>query len=347
MGILVLLLAVTALLKLEYDKNTDNFFDIKHSTSLKGLFCIIVILVHIPTKYQNSLQNIVSSFGYIGVTFFFMASAYGLKYGVNYKKDYLNHFWRNRLTSLLIPAVLVNIISMILQILYAQDLTGYSYLSLLNINNWVKVLILYYIAFYAVYKLVPENFEKGYKDLIICLFVIATSLVDKLTPLKITYIWPTESIGFIYGIILANNIEKFKYAAKKNYKSKSAILLLLSMFLGILYLKLKSVFFLGDYCLKIALGFILLFCLLHITSHFRIENKINQFLGKISYEVYLIHLLVIKFISHSSLKLSSGVYIWIVVAITILLSTVVNFASRYIIQKVKTNDTKPVISNPC
>lgn len=62
-----------------------EIFNIKDTTVIKGIFCIIIVLVHIPSLYQNTIQDMIGSFAYIGVTFFFMASAYGLKYGIENK----------------------------------------------------------------------------------------------------------------------------------------------------------------------------------------------------------------------------------------------------------------------
>lgn len=57
----------------------QHFFDMSNSNALRGFWCLIVILVHIPAAYQNRIQDMIGSFAYIGVTFYFMTSAYGLK----------------------------------------------------------------------------------------------------------------------------------------------------------------------------------------------------------------------------------------------------------------------------
>lgn len=85
------------------------FFDKSYTRILKGACCIIVILVHVPATHGNKLQDAIGSFGFVAVTIFFMISAYGMYFSKQKKTDYLRHFWRNRLSSLLIPMLLVNI----------------------------------------------------------------------------------------------------------------------------------------------------------------------------------------------------------------------------------------------
>lgn len=63
------------------NKGYISFFNLTNTTAMRGFWCIIVILVHIPAVYQNRIQDLMGSFAYIGVTFFFMTSAYGLKVG--------------------------------------------------------------------------------------------------------------------------------------------------------------------------------------------------------------------------------------------------------------------------
>lgn len=333
MGLLLLSFAFISIWNCKYVDNANNCFDLKHTAALKGIFCILVILVHVPEANQNKIQDMLGSFAYIGVTFYFMASAYGLKYGVKHKKNYLKHFWRNRFTAILIPAIVINILSFLIKLSFRDNCSA---LSIIDINDWVKLLILYYIAFYIIYGLIPEKLlSEKYKDILLCLFVILTSLIDKFTSLKITFIWPTESIGFVYGIIFANLIQQFKAKTEVNYKMNSILLIILSLILGIAYLKFKPIYFLGDYCLKILLGFALLLTLLYITSHIRIENRFNQFLAGISYEVYLLHGIIFWALERTNFHLSSGVFIWISIIITIVLSVICSNFSKVILKKIR------------
>lgn len=89
--------------------NQDAFMNKEFTRALKGACCIIVILVHIPLAYANKLQDGIGSFAYVCVTLFFIMSAYGMNISASRSPAYLRHFWRNRLSALLIPQLLVNL----------------------------------------------------------------------------------------------------------------------------------------------------------------------------------------------------------------------------------------------
>ena len=61
----------------------NDFFDKNWSLALKGLCCIVVILVHIPNEHSTRLQNMMGSFAFVAVTVFFMISGYGLSVNRN------------------------------------------------------------------------------------------------------------------------------------------------------------------------------------------------------------------------------------------------------------------------
>ena len=72
MGLLVAAMALLFLWGLKKDPNKDSFMSMEDTSFLRGFWCIIVVLVHVPAAYQNTIQDAMGSFAYIGVTFFFM-----------------------------------------------------------------------------------------------------------------------------------------------------------------------------------------------------------------------------------------------------------------------------------
>ena len=87
MTFILLFLAGLLLVGAEYKPDSKHFFDIDNTNALRGFWCLIVVLVHIPAVYQNPIQDMIGSFAYIGVTFFFMTSAYGLRLAVDKKPE--------------------------------------------------------------------------------------------------------------------------------------------------------------------------------------------------------------------------------------------------------------------
>lgn len=328
--ILFLIIYVAIILvQIEYQPDKEDFFNLYDSTMLKGAFCIIVMLVHIPTTYQNRIQDMLGSFAYIGVTFFFLTSAYGLKYGVAHKENYLRRFWLKRLPAILVPAVLCNIVAVAVNIVIGEDI---AILSFFNVNDWVKVLLLFYFVFWLVYYSTGKIKMGGcLPDVFICLVVVFFSLIDRMTPLKITLIWPTESIGFAYGIILADCVDWMKKWSDRQWGKKNVLFFLLGGIIGVAYCKFKQVEMLGDYCLKVFLGFVLLMLILQLMRKVKIGNKVLAFLGSISYEIYLLHGTVFTFLAEVTVIENSGVFIWCAVIVTIVFSVIVKKISEPII----------------
>lgn len=164
MFLLLIVYAAIILVQLKYQPDKESFFDLHDSIMLKGAFCMIVVLVHVPAAYQNRIQDMMGSFAYIGVTFFFMTSAYGLKYGVSHKGDYLRGFWKKRLPAVLVPAILCNIVAVAVNMAFGKNI---SLISFINVNDWVKVLLLFYLVFWIVYCAADKQKSRGnkiYKD---------------------------------------------------------------------------------------------------------------------------------------------------------------------------------------
>lgn len=325
MVLLITAMIVCTLYGMQYDSEKNTFFSIPDTVFFRSFWCVIVILVHVPASYQNKMQDMIGSFAYIGVTFFFMTSAYGLKYGIKYKKDYLEHFWQNRLMTLLPSALLANAFGVIMNGLVKGRM---QVISFVNIDSWVKVLLLFYFIFWLVYKILPETWG-GLRDVIICGFVISCSLINRLTDFKITLIWIVEPLGFIYGIIAANYAGWILEKASKKWLHKSVLLMVASLILGLAYLKYKSLFFIGDYLLKIGLGIAITVFVCQVSVRFRLGNGMNLFIGHISYEIYLLHGGIFELLSTLDKRgeMDSGLYILVGITVTILFSVLLNRVS--------------------
>ncbi len=299
--------------------------DKEQTIIIRAICCIVVILVHIPKTHGNIIQNAIGSFGYIAVTLFFMFSAYGLKYSVDNKKNYLHGFWKNRILVLLIPFWIANIINVCC---YNNSNTILNnILIILGIKNisFITILISYYIIFWTMYKLIKN---KNVADLIICLIVFLYSALGKI--LNFSTGWMVESIGFIYGILIYYYSTNLKNLRKLNQFIMFAIS---SIILVILYLKYKEIYMLGTWMLRTLLALNLILLLIIILNNFEIKSKILSYIGNISYEVYLMHGIVV----HLMLNVTIPSTLWIILCIilTILISTVIKFVDTKIINLIK------------
>jgi len=305
----------------------DSFLSKDYTTVIKGVCSIIVILVHIPIMYQNKLQDGIGSFAYICVTLFFFISAYGMTVCLK-KKDYLKNFWRNRLISLLIPCLLINILSIV--VYSFLNIRTFKWLSLLYVNPYVVQLLVFCLVFYGVhcfFKQKSNEYVGGVKqDVIICTIILLISL----SLFLLNYGWKTEFCGLIYGILLARYKNLVVKIFQYDYIKKVIIGGLASIMLGVIYLECKTVYFWGDYLIKIILGISIIAFSFCMSSHLKFGNIVSNYLGKISYEIYLLHGPVIIVLMYSNITISSGCFILLTVSLTVIFSIIINKLSNYI-----------------
>lgn len=208
-------------------------------------------------------------------------------------------------------------------------------IKVLNINLWVVWLLGCYLVFWLC-NLIIHN--KKYCNLIICVLVSTISLtfyILRETQVINSGTWCPESIGFVWGILLYTKYDKIKLFFTDKWIVKVVISLVLSLTLGLAYLKYKPVVFFGNYILKIALGLSILSLILILNSKIRIGNKIIYFLGNISFEVYLIHTSVFKIIKQTIPTVDSGLFICFSIILTVLLASIIHYISNYIIKKIR------------
>lgn len=306
--------------KLTEDNN--DFFNIDETVAMRGFWCIVVVLVHVPELYQNRIQDMIGSFAYVGVTFYFMASAFGLKYGIINKPDSINVFWKRRLPKILIPIFIVSIVTIVAELYCGNEI---HLIYTFNFCQWVKWLLICYLFFWIVYR----NDRIKHKDAFIsALIIVFSMLMYFIRDYYWTTTWTTEIFGFIWGLLLAENYVAFKNKALEKWWIKSFALCVLSIVFGIFYLRVKSFYFFGEYLLKIILGFSILLFILHLTCRIRISNQLANFIGKISYEIFLCHGAVMSLLDKLFPGMYSGLFIILSIASTIVLSIIINYISK-------------------
>lgn len=325
-------LAFLLILKARYHpEGNGTFFDIRNAGAMRGFWCAVVMFTHTPEAYRNGIQDMVGSFGYIGVTFFFMTSAYGLSLGLQKKKNSLDTFWQTRLPKLLVPNWIVNFVFALLFLALFRQIPSLS--SLLSVNNWVLWLLGCYLIFWICHRF----FSGRYTGLLVCtaVFMVSVSLyVLRYMVFDLPGGWCAESVGFIWGILLAENHDKCREFFTRNWFFKVLAGCLLSMVLGVLYLKFKPVVFWGAYLLRILLGVSILGFILILNSRIQIGNPLIRFLGEISFEIYLTHATVFSLIAFVFPTLRSGMFLLTAFPLTILLSAGLHGISRCVLNKI-------------
>ena len=330
---MLLLLGGNFLLKNK--KDDKAFFGKDYTNALKGLCCLIVIYVHVGHVQGNALQETIGSFAYVAVTLFFLFSAYGMMLSVERKETYLRDFWRNRLVALLIPCLLINVVSFGLGIVKSGE---YHLSALYQLNGYVAVLLQWCVWFYIVEWCRVKWFaeKKILTEWILIAGVVVSSLclyffVDAEVSAQAG--WCFERMGLVWGVLLYRYFGMIKEWMSKHYWAKVVVLTLLGGVLGVAYLKYKVVYFWGAYLLKIVLGLVLIALLFTATSGRQWGNKVSQWLGDVSYEVYLSHCMVMGALAYwLPESIDSGMFLFLTVCVTLALSTGVHAVGKPLVK---------------
>lgn len=317
---ILLILLVFVLYQIKIGNNCVHMLGKQWTTAIKGICCIVVIFVHIPAEYSTKLQTLIGSFAYIAVTVFFTFSGYGLSIAKE-KKGYLNHFWRNRLVSLLVPMALVNVIKEIWVVITVDFDLNVRF----AIDGFVLMLTLCYIAWYFVEK-VPL-FENNVKAEVACLLILLISLstycFEDIIPFTV---WPVPCLGFAYGILVAKHIDWIKdyFSKYKIIGTQTFVVAGLAILSGGGYICIKDFPLIGDYVLRSFLAFIVILFMFKLFAKIQFQGKMIQLIGNISYEVYLVHSFVINVLREIYRGWQPGIFIICVVAMSIIVSIIIN-----------------------
>ncbi|MCK9156329.1 MAG: acyltransferase [Paludibacteraceae bacterium] len=322
-----LLLLIVTVWGCKKNEEGSDFMSKNYTNVLKACCCIIVIMVHVPAARGNMVQDALGSFAFVCVTFFFLFSAYGMNLSVKKNPSYVNGFWKNRLAALLIPCVVINVFEFFI----STTIVGFesSVKFLYEINNYVLVLLQYCFLFWLVQLGRKYYQEKTANVLLISIVFLSSILLYLLTYSEDSSKsgWCFERMGLVWGILAFSFFPLLKNFVKFSFKSV-AIVGMLCLLLGVAYLKYKYVYFYGEYLLKIVLGVVIVLFVFMLTSRLTLGNKIILFLGDISYEVYLTHGFIMYVLSRLFPSLTSGVFVVLTVAATILFSSIIHMVDK-------------------
>lgn len=272
----------------------QNILCIENVNTLKFAFSIIVLFVHVPQEYQNTLQDLVGSFAYIGVSWFCMISAYGLKCKC-ICTDYIDHF-KYRFTNVLAPLLVGGAVDLALNVLHCKN--TFSFIEYDHVYGWIRILLLFYLEFFAVYALLTGHIKYQVIDWLLCVIIIVQSIFDYFYGKGIFSGWYIERIGFVTGIIIYDN-KKHIDSIVRTHKRMVYVIFALTVASGTIYLKYKYLGFFGGYLLRSILEITFLLLLVTATTKWKFTNVILNWGAGISYEIYIMHPIVFSILENT------------------------------------------------
>ena len=325
-----------------------NNFSVSQCNNLKGVFAVFVMLHHISQclyayetdKPFDLLFRFIYGHGNYATSVFFLISGYGLAVQfLTHGKEYIKSFPKKRLLSVLIPRLLAFFIYWCISWIYTKVSFETAFLSLLGgrpiiSNSWYVLSIIYfYIAFFITAVVVGNNKKPLFIAsvtsfwVIFCVYCLARGYNSW---------WITTAHCFVIGIILGMYREKIAETVCSYYTATvAAVLAVLAVFEILNLFSVNSVYINSAVTVCRTALFSVLIVLLSLK--FKIGNTAVRFIGGISYELYLIHGIVIGLLLNYKILPRYGDVVFVVLALVLSLISAVlyNAADRLIFKVIR------------
>ena len=302
MDIVILLLITLLLYLLPQNK---EYLNVKSTSGLRGFLALGIIFHHISPLVKTGEEF--SNFSYMGtyiVSIFFFLSAYGLYVQNESRENYLDNFLVKRLSKIIVPFFIISLIYMFYRFVNGQliDLNFFINLfkqgSTIIYNGWfVDIIILMYIFFYLSFKFFQNKFLS-------IVFNKIDRFLEKYYFIVIVLVTVLLFVSHRYDILLKYlHIEdSYSYALAANLDN-----IIFTIYFIIVFLK------------KI-----------------NFSNVYLNLIGRISFELYMIHGLVISMLAKIfvSSRVNDVLFTLFVLIISLILAWIVNKIDKRIIQKV-------------
>ena len=327
-------------------KTDVDYLSNKSTKSLKGLLALLIIFHHISQKVTTG-ENF-SNFEYMGryiVALFFFLSGYGLYFQYSNNATYMENFLKKRLVRIFIPFFVFIVIYVIYRATLGEVINVDFFLSFwkdhsnIIYNGWfINSIIVLYVIFYV-------SFVK--KDSKIAVY--------KLVFLTLVYIfwkayqnhgdWEYVSImAFLLGVFWMKNRVSIDKILEKNYfiflVSFSILIYVFHYYEDIMKnigITNKYVYYgiVGNLCTMVFVVYFLL-----LTNKLNFSNKYFDFLGDISFEIYMIHGLVMHYLG--KFFVSSGVNDVLYTIVVLFISIVFAYYIKKLIIIIEKNIMKAI-----
>lgn len=277
-------------------ENNREYLNKDNMNKIKGIACIMVVICHVTSQLEGEgILALTANLGYLAVGLFFFWSGYGLMYSLSNKQNYLSGFIVRRFIPVLLPFWVTNILFLIRNTIFFhqnpdagtifRSIIG---LELINKQAWyVQVILVVYILFFICCKVLKEKKKVIYAMTLLVLISNLAFIITSQYALG-------QSLLFVIGMWTAF------YSENKMFRHKLATVLMfvLTALTYLYYTVIRWHVPIGDIRLLNNLvmtvsqcGFTL--CCMILWRKIKINSKISEYIGHISYEVYLVQQLCI------------------------------------------------------
>lgn len=308
----------------------DEYMSLETSGIIKGAMAILVISHHMAQETDcGRVFSLLRPIGFTAVAVFFFYSGYGLM--KKYKSDpsYKNNFFAKRISAVLIPYAVINVVYWVM---YAAMGNMYSFKEFIHTfavgdpmasYSWYVVFIL---GFYIIFGIFMHIFKDKHKLMIGAMAVtyVGWAMLCKYV-IHFDPCWYKTAHMPIVGMIWALYEDKIIALIRKKYW--------LSFFLcgGVTaVIEGLTIFYPAEsgfvsYIIRAANAFFFTITIMVVLQKVKLGSPVFKFLGKISYEFYILQGVAIELFKSNLINIKNDV-VWIVAVfvVTTLLAYVFN-----------------------
>lgn len=273
----------------------EEYLSIETCRAYKGLLALVVVFHHLAQRTENGLLfHQFAGVGYLTVSVFFFFSGYGLQKSYMNSDNYKKGFLLRRLPTILIPYILVTFIYWLMNcalgnIYSIKDMVGALVRGVpIDRNSWYIIAIL---VFYIVFWLLMVLCKKRYFLMLLGAFLWYVFYVGYCMGMGYGEYWFNTSHLLIVGMFWAICERRILAIIEKNYLLFSITMaLLLALLLCVsssiaLLIPLKGI----GVIMTALKAFLFTVSVMLFSLRFKVGNKALAFLGKISFEIYMLH----------------------------------------------------------
>ena len=320
----------------------DDYMSVDNMQNIRGMLAILIVIHHFSGMIEEkSLFFLFNHIGYLVVALFLFLSGYGLAYGVQNKPGYINgvKFLYTRIPKLIIPYWVAVIIYAVGYLAAGEPITWkailLSFVSFKNIvglgSSWyIFELIVLYIIFFLSFKIKKRKIALSVLFALVAVCAIGFYFSDSFSD-----VWYRSIFAFPLGVCYSLKKDKIEsFLLNKTLARYIALILFLIFLLSLKYacvmLGLTYLQILFDITSSAMFSLVAVIMLRKI----KLGNKALSFLGSISFEIYLIHFLLIKLIYSFYFNGQMNLLLYFVISIVSVISV------AYIMSFIDKNLTK-------
>ena len=322
----------------------EDYLSLEKTNAIKGILAIIIVLHHLAVSLEDRmwLAPFNKNAGWLTVAWFFFFSGFGLMYGLINKKDYLKGFLLKRLPSIIIPLLTATVIYVPVKLLLGTKMDGIYLLEVLKFNEffvdnswYVFALIVLYVGFFFVFRYLVGNKTDNKKRMYIAITIFSIFvLLYEIGCLIFNgqFMWSASCITMALGTLWAYKQNQILNIIKKYYWL-ILIISVIGYLGGMAFMPIFNKVF-GFYPPEFiaenirCIFFVIIMTL--ITMKLSLANCITKYLGKISYEIYLIHGLYLLLLE-KLVGFNKVVYVLAVVILTIVTAVILSKINKLLL----------------